>query len=215
MEETTTKQQHSTGREVKGDMTFDEQVIQKIVKMVIEQVDGLLTVSNSLFSKVADKTTDQEEMAGIKTEVGKKEVAVDLDVVIEYGADVPKLATETKQLIYDEVKQVTGLEVIEVNLHVADILSTEEYQKEQTDGQQADSNKRTIQEEAETADSNCQDQPHHLDQSNKASNDASENTKKSSEPANDLPSEPSQAAFETVDLESIEVLDQLVEEKKQ
>lgn len=68
--------------------------------------------------------------AGIETEVGKKQVAVDMDVVIEYGRDIPKIADRIKEVIHDEVEKMTHLDVIEVNINVVDIKSESEYQED-------------------------------------------------------------------------------------
>ncbi len=53
-----------------------------------------------------------------------------MDVVIEYGRDIPKTADQIKQVIHDEVARMTHLDVIEVNIHVVDIKSKEEYEKD-------------------------------------------------------------------------------------
>lgn len=68
--------------------------------------------------------------SGIKTEVGEKQVAVDMDVVIEYGRDIPEIADKVKQVIHDEVAKMTHLEVIEVNINVVDIKTESEYEED-------------------------------------------------------------------------------------
>ena len=74
-----------TDQEVKGDLVYDDKVIQKIIGIAIEQIDGLLTVDGGFFSNAAEKLVNTDNVtAGIDTEVGKEQVAVDMDVVIEY-----------------------------------------------------------------------------------------------------------------------------------
>ena len=90
--------------EVKGELTYDDKVIQKIVGTAIEQIDGLLTVDGGFFSNIAEKLVNTDNVTtGIETEVGKKQVAVDMDVVIEYGRDIPEIADRIKEVIHDEV----------------------------------------------------------------------------------------------------------------
>lgn len=111
-----------------GELTYDDKVIQKIVGFAVEQIDGLLTVDGGFFSNIAEKLVNTENVtSGIQTEVGKKQVAVDMDVVIEYGRDIPKIADEIKRVIRDEVNTMTHLDVIEVNIHVVDIKTKNEY----------------------------------------------------------------------------------------
>ncbi|MGC3593218.1 Asp23/Gls24 family envelope stress response protein, partial [Enterococcus faecalis] len=64
--------------------------------------------------------------AGIDTEVGKKQVPVDMDIVVEYGKDIQDFYEKMKELICREVKKMTHLDVIEVNVNVVDIKSKEE-----------------------------------------------------------------------------------------
>ncbi|MGL9749158.1 Asp23/Gls24 family envelope stress response protein [Enterococcus sp. DIV0170] len=117
--------------EVKGELTYDDKVIQKIVGTAIEQIDGLLTVDGGFFSNIAEKLVNTDNVTtGIETEVGKKQVAVDMDVVIEYGIDIPKIADRIKEVIHDEVEKMTHLDVIEVNINVVDIKSEEEYEQD-------------------------------------------------------------------------------------
>lgn len=114
---------------VKGELTYDDKVIQKIVGKAVEQIDGLLTVDGGFFSNIAEKLVNTDNVtAGIETEVGKKQVAVDMDVVIEYGRDIPAIDNQIKKVITDEVAHMTHLEVIEVNVNVVDIKSRSEYE---------------------------------------------------------------------------------------
>ena len=70
------------------------------------------------------------ETSGIDVEVGKKEVAVDLDIVAEYGVDISKIYEDIKRVIEKEVKHMTSLEVIEVNVNVVDIKTKEQYEED-------------------------------------------------------------------------------------
>jgi hypothetical protein len=57
-------------------------------------------------------------------------VAVDLDIVAEYGKDIHKIYNEMKEIITKEVKNMTGLEVIEVNVNVVDIKTEEQHEED-------------------------------------------------------------------------------------
>jgi len=75
---------------VKGELTYEDKVIQKIVGIALESVDGLLTVDGGFFSNIAGKLVNTDDVtSGINVEVGKKQVAVDLDIVAEYGSLQP------------------------------------------------------------------------------------------------------------------------------
>jgi len=117
--------------DVKGDVTYDDKVIQKIIGVAIEQIDGLLTVDGGFFSNAKEKLVNTDDVtAGIETEVGKKQVAVDMDVVIEYGRDITDVAEKIRKVIRDEVAKMTHLDVIEVNIHVVDVKTKAEFEKD-------------------------------------------------------------------------------------
>ena len=109
---------------IKGELTFEDKVVQKIIGLALENVDGLLTVDGGFFSNIAEKLVNTDNVtAGIDTEVGKKQVAVDMDIVVEYGKDIQDIYEKMKELISREVKKMTHLDVIEVNVNVVDIKS--------------------------------------------------------------------------------------------
>ncbi|QXJ57533.1 Asp23/Gls24 family envelope stress response protein [Enterococcus faecium] len=117
---------------MRGELNYEDKVVQKIIGIAIEQVDGLLSANGGFFSNVAGKLVNTDNVtAGIETEVGKKQVAVDMDVIVEYGKDIEKIFEEMQEVIGKEVKNMTHLEVIEVNANVVDIKTKEEFEKDQ------------------------------------------------------------------------------------
>ena len=117
---------------MRGELNYEDKVVQKIIGIAIEQVDGLLSANGGFFSNMAGKLVNTDNVtAGIETEVGKKQVAVDMDVIVEYGKDIEKIFEEMQEIIGKEVKNMTHLEVIEVNANVVDIKTKEEFEKDQ------------------------------------------------------------------------------------
>lgn len=130
MENTTIKPTEQK-KDVKGELTYEDKVIQKIIGIALENVDGLLTVDGGFFSNIKDKLVNSDNVtSGISTEVGKKQVAVDMDVVVEYGKDIENIYDQMKNLISGEVDKMTHLDVIEVNVNVVDIKTREEYEED-------------------------------------------------------------------------------------
>lgn len=122
---------HSNEENTDGEVTYDDKVIQKIIGIALEDVDGLLTIDGGFFSNTAEKLVNTDnETAGIETEVGKKQVAVDMKVVVEYGKDIEKIFSRIKQIVSKEVATMTHLDVIEVNVKVTDITTKEQFEKD-------------------------------------------------------------------------------------
>ncbi|MBI0603807.1 Asp23/Gls24 family envelope stress response protein [Enterococcus faecalis] len=116
---------------VKGKLTYEDKVVQKIIGISLEKVNGLLTVDGGFFSNLTGKLVNTDNVtSGVDVEVGEKQVAVDLDIVVEYGKDIHKIYNEMKEIITKEVKNMTGLEVIEVNVNVVDIKTEDQHEED-------------------------------------------------------------------------------------
>lgn len=54
-------------------------------------------------------------------EVGDREAAVDLTVLVEYGESIPKIAQHVRDNVIRRIEGITGLSVTEVNVEVNDL----------------------------------------------------------------------------------------------
>lgn len=116
---------------VKGELVFEDKVIQKIIGIALDEIEGLLTIDGGFFSNITSKLVNTDNTTfGVDVEVGKKQVAADLSIVAEYGKDVTSIYEKMKQVISEEVKKMTGLDVIEVNVNVVDVKTKEQHKKD-------------------------------------------------------------------------------------
>ena len=58
---------------------------------------------------------------GVGVEVGETEAAIDLDIVVEYGASIAELGRSIQRNVKQAVERMTGLRVVEVNVSVDDV----------------------------------------------------------------------------------------------
>lgn len=140
----------NTKSNVKGELTYEDKVLQKIVGLCLDDIEGLLTVDGGFFANVADKLVNTNDVtAGVDVEVGKKQVAVDLNIVAEYGIDIPALYEQIKQEVVKNVNDMTGLDVIEVNVTVVDVKTRAEHEHDSVTvqdkvGELGDKTKQTV-----------------------------------------------------------------------
>ena len=107
---------------VESALTFDEQVIEKIVGLVLNDIEGvgLGTSSGGFFSL--------KHSSGVGIDVDENDqVYVDLNIVIEYGKSAPEIFEIIKKELRQKIAEITGLHLKHVNVHVANILSPEEF----------------------------------------------------------------------------------------
>lgn len=110
----------------RGVTTLDETVVAKISGMAAREVPGVFDMGNAArraFSAVTDRIPNAQTnvTGGISVEKGETQTAVDVTVVVEYGASIVEVGNAIRRNIIDQVESTTGLEVIEVNVNVVDV----------------------------------------------------------------------------------------------
>ncbi|MFS9258488.1 Asp23/Gls24 family envelope stress response protein [Streptococcus oralis] len=129
VEKNANEKQDVVSKDVRGELTYEDKVIQKIIGLSLDKVPGLLHVDGGFFSNLTEKIVNTNDVThGVNVEVGKEQVAVDLNVIVEYRKNVPTLYKEIKDVIVAEVAKMTDLEVVEVNVNVVDIKTKEQHE---------------------------------------------------------------------------------------
>ena len=110
-----------------GKTTIASGVVQKIAGIAAREVSGVYSMGGGVsraFGAIRERIpggTGTSQAAGVQVEVGEKQAAIDLDIIVEYGAGIVELARAVRRNVIAAVEQMTGLEVIEVNIAVNDI----------------------------------------------------------------------------------------------
>ena len=112
-----------------GRTTIAASVVQKIAGIAAREVSGVHSMGGGVsraFGAIRERipgggSTGASNIAGVNVEVGEKQAAVDLDIIVEYGASIVDLARAVRRNVITAVERMTGLEVIEVNIAVNDI----------------------------------------------------------------------------------------------
>ena len=113
---------------IKVKLTFDDLVIKKIISASISEIDGILGLSGNLFSDFAGRFSDASDVTkGISVEVGTKQVAADISVICEYDVDISNLFEQATEKVKKSIKFMTGLDLVEFNMSVADVLTKDQF----------------------------------------------------------------------------------------
>ncbi|WP_268913017.1 Asp23/Gls24 family envelope stress response protein [Lentilactobacillus sp. SPB1-3] len=107
-----------------GNIQIAPNVLEIIAGVATTEVDGVNRMRSSL-------ATSLNELIGRKKEHGKgvklsynaaHELVVDIDVFLNYGVSVPKVALEIQGQVEQQLYFMTGLKVSEVNVHVQGVV---------------------------------------------------------------------------------------------
>ncbi|MER7078400.1 Uncharacterized conserved protein YloU, alkaline shock protein (Asp23) family [Saccharopolyspora antimicrobica] len=110
-----------------GKTTIAASVVQKIAGIAAREISGVYAMGGGVsraFGAIRERIpggSGTSSTSGVQVEVGEKQAAVDLDIVVEYGASIVDLARAVRRNVITAVERMTGLEVIEVNIAVNDI----------------------------------------------------------------------------------------------
>ncbi|WP_330461767.1 Asp23/Gls24 family envelope stress response protein [Streptomyces sp. NBC_00820] len=127
--------------ETRGKTSIADGVVAKIAGMAAREIPGIHALEGSAmgraFGAVRERVpgTASGVTRGVKVEVGERQAAIDLDVVVEYGVSIVDVAADVRTNVIGAVERMTGLEVVEVNIAVDDVhLPDEEEESEPDEG---------------------------------------------------------------------------------
>jgi uncharacterized alkaline shock family protein YloU len=101
-----------------GSIRIANEVVKIIAGLAATEVKGIIGMSGGVVDGFAELLKKKNLSKGVKVEVGEKQVAVDLFVIIEYGAKIPDTAYLVQENVKRAIESMTGLDVVEVNVHI-------------------------------------------------------------------------------------------------
>lgn len=101
-----------------GSIRIADEVVGIIAGMAATEVSGVAGMSAGLVGGIAEMLGKKNLSKGVKVEVGEREAAVDLYIIVEYGVRIPDIALRVQESVKKGIESMTGLDVVEVNVHV-------------------------------------------------------------------------------------------------
>ena len=119
---------------------ISDDVVSIIAGKAVSEVEGVSSMAGGFAGGITEVLSGKKNFSkGIKDEVGEKETKIDVNIVVEYGTRIPDMAFEIQNRVKKAVENMTGLKVLEVNVHVQGVHTPDDDEKENT--QEVEENK--------------------------------------------------------------------------
>jgi uncharacterized alkaline shock family protein YloU len=100
-------------------------VVTKVAGIAAREVGGVHELGGGVARALGAVTqrlpVGDSNTQGVSVEVGEKEAAVDVTVIVDYGESIPRVAQEIRDNVIRRIEGITGLTVTEVNVAVNDL----------------------------------------------------------------------------------------------
>lgn len=102
-----------------SEIKISNDVVAVIAGVAVSEVPGVSEMAGGFAGGITEVLSGKKNLSkGIKVEVGEKETKIDVNIIVEYGTRIPDVAFEIQNRVKKAVETMTGLTVIEVNVHV-------------------------------------------------------------------------------------------------
>ena len=100
--------------------------------IAVSEVSGVYGMAGG-FAGITEALSGKKNLAkGIKVDVGEKSAKIDVNIIVEYGSRIPDVAFEIQTRVKKSVENMTGLKVLEVNVHVQGVHAITEKENNET-----------------------------------------------------------------------------------
>lgn len=113
-----------------GAVKIADDVVAIIAEIAAKEVKGIVGMSGGIADSITEMLGKKSPSKGVKVEVGDEETAIDLYVIVEYGVRIPDVAWQVQENVKKAVETMTGLKVVEVNIHIQGVNLEKESKQE-------------------------------------------------------------------------------------
>ena len=115
-------------------VVISEEVVSVIAGVAVSEVSGVVDTAGGFAGGISEVLSGKKKLSkGIKVEVGEKETKIDVNIIVEYGTRIPDIAFEIQNKVKNAVKEMTGLDVVAVNVHVQGVKTSAELESKDRD----------------------------------------------------------------------------------
>ncbi len=116
-----------------GTTSIADSVVAKIAGVAAREMSGVHAMGGATgraIGAIRERMGGTSAGQGVKVEVGQRQAAIDIDIIVDYGVSIVDLSQAVRDNAIRQVERMTGLEVTEVNISVNDVYLGDEGEEE-------------------------------------------------------------------------------------
>jgi len=113
-----------------GMIRISDDVVATIAGLAALETQGVAAMSGGISEGLAKRLSGKNVQKGVSVEVGQLEAAIDLRVIVHYGSIIQGVCRSLQENVKEAVENMTGLNVVEVNVKVEGVAFKEEEAEE-------------------------------------------------------------------------------------
>jgi uncharacterized alkaline shock family protein YloU len=113
-----------------GTVRIADDVVSIIAGLAAMEVEGVAAMSGGIAGGIAEVLGRRNLSKGVKVEVGTEEAKIEIFIVVKYGVRIPDVAWEIQESVKKAVETMTGLRILQVNIHVQGVSFPKDDEKE-------------------------------------------------------------------------------------
>lgn len=127
MEQETTKNSYVLNEDEKfGTVKIADDVVAMIAALAATEVDGVAAMAGNMSNELLSRVGVRSLSKGARVDVTNKKVKVELAIIMEYGFNIPATCQRVQNRVKAAIENMTGLEVLDVNIRIAGINVTKD-----------------------------------------------------------------------------------------
>lgn len=113
-----------------GMIRISDDVVATIAGLAALETPGVAAMSGGISEGLAKRLSGKNVQKGVSVEVGQLEAAIDLRVIVHYGSQIQDVCRSLQENVKEAVENMTGLNVVEVNVKVEGVAFKDEVTEE-------------------------------------------------------------------------------------
>lgn len=113
-----------------GIIRISDDVVATIAGLAALETPGIAAMSGGISEGLAKRLSGKNAQKGVSVEVGQLEAAIDLRIIVHYGIPIQEVCRQLQLNVRESVENMTGLQVVEVNVKVEGVAFKEDEPEE-------------------------------------------------------------------------------------